>query len=59
LSLYPNGVNAEVLTVGPTGAETLVVARFAGNEIMGAFRERNTTEPGQMLKIRPEARSSL
>jgi multiple sugar transport system ATP-binding protein len=56
-SLDPNGVNAEVLTVEPTGAETLVVARFAGNEIMGAFRERITTQPGQMLKIRPEGNS--
>jgi multiple sugar transport system ATP-binding protein len=56
-SLDPDGVDAEVLTVEPTGAETLVVARFAGNEIMGAFRERITTQPGQMLKIRPEGNS--
>ena len=56
-SLDPNGVDAEVLTVEPTGSETQVVARFAGNEIMGAFRERITTQPGQMLKIRPEGNS--
>jgi multiple sugar transport system ATP-binding protein len=56
-SLDPNGVDAEVLTVEPTGSETLVVARFAGNEIMGAFRERITTQPGQMLKIQPEGNS--
>jgi hypothetical protein len=34
-----------------------VVARFAGNEVMGAFRERITTQTGQMLKIRPEGNS--
>ena len=56
-SLDPNGVDAEVLTVEPTGSETQVVARFAGNEIIGAFRERITTQPGQMLKIRPEGNS--
>ena len=52
--LDPNGVPAEVLTVEPTGSETQVFARFAGHEIMGAFRERITTQPGQMLKITPE-----
>jgi multiple sugar transport system ATP-binding protein len=53
-SLDPNGVDAEILTVEPTGSETQVVARFAGNDIMGAFRERISTKPGEMLKIRPE-----
>ena len=53
--LDPHGVDAEVLTVEPTGSETQVVAKFAGQEIMGAFRERITTQPGQMLKIRPES----
>jgi multiple sugar transport system ATP-binding protein len=53
--LDPNGVDAEVLTVEPTGSETQVVAKFAGQEIMGAFRERITTQPGQTLKLTPEA----
>ena len=48
------GRRAEILTVEPTGSETQVVARFAGQEIMGVFRERITTQPGEMLKIRPE-----
>jgi multiple sugar transport system ATP-binding protein len=56
-SLDPNGVAAEILTVEPTGSETQVVARFAGQEIMGAFRERITTQPGETLKIRPEPSS--
>ena len=45
--LDPNGVAAEILTVEPTGSETQVVARFAGQEIMGAFRERITARPGE------------
>ncbi|HZY69119.1 MAG TPA: sn-glycerol-3-phosphate ABC transporter ATP-binding protein UgpC [Devosia sp.] len=53
--LDPNGVDAEILTVEPTGSETQVVARYAGGEIMGAFRERITAQPGERIKIRPEA----
>jgi multiple sugar transport system ATP-binding protein len=47
-------VPAEILTVEPTGSETQVVARFASQDIMGAFRERITARPGETLKIRPE-----
>jgi multiple sugar transport system ATP-binding protein len=54
LHLDPAGLPAEILTVEPTGSETQVVARFAGQEIMGAFRERITTQPGELLKITPE-----
>jgi multiple sugar transport system ATP-binding protein len=53
--LDPNGVDAEILTVEPTGSETQVVARFAGGEIMGAFRERITAQPGEKIKIRPDS----
>jgi len=51
--LDPNGPPAEILTVEPTGSETQVVAKFAGQEIMGAFRERITAQPGETLKITP------
>lgn len=54
LHMDDGGVPAEVLTIEPTGAETQVVARFAGHEITCAFRERTTVRPGEMLKIRPE-----
>ena len=53
--LDPNGLPAELLTVEPTGSETQVVARFAGQEIMGAFRERIDAHPGSVLKVRPQA----
>ncbi len=54
-AIDPSGVAAQVVTVEPTGSETQVVARYAGHEIMGAFRERITTQPGESLKIRPDA----
>ena len=53
--LDPNGVPAKILTVEPTGSETQVVARFAGQDIMGAFRERIVARPGESLTIRPES----
>ena len=58
-ALDPEGVDAEVLTVEPTGSETQVVARFAGHDIMGAFRERITTRPGEKLRIRPAGAAHL
>jgi multiple sugar transport system ATP-binding protein len=56
-SIDPNGLPAEILTVEPTGSETQVVARYAGEEIMGAFRERITAQPGEKIKIRPDGAS--
>ncbi|MCW5721775.1 MAG: sn-glycerol-3-phosphate ABC transporter ATP-binding protein UgpC [Devosia sp.] len=56
-ALDPSGVPAEVLTVEPTGAETQVVARFAGTDIVCAFRERIVAGPGDILSIRPLAES--
>ena len=37
------------------GSHTRSFAFFGGAPTMGAFRERITTQPGQMLKIRPES----
>jgi multiple sugar transport system ATP-binding protein len=53
-SLDPQGLPAEILTVEPTGSETQVVARLAGQEIMGAFRERIDARPGTVLRLRPD-----
>lgn len=53
--LHSEGLEAEILTVEPTGAETLVIARLAGKEITGAFRERISETPGDTLRINPIA----
>jgi multiple sugar transport system ATP-binding protein len=54
-ALDPDGVEARVITVEPTGSETQVVVEFAGTEIMGAFRERISAAPGETLSLRPES----
>jgi multiple sugar transport system ATP-binding protein len=53
--LDPSGMAAEIVVVEPTGSETQVFARLAGNEIVGVFRERITVGPGDTLKISPDA----
>ena len=48
------GTEAEIITIEPTGAETHVVARFAGQDIVGTFRERITALPGGSIMISPD-----
>ena len=45
------GLPAQVSVVEPTGAETQVIARFAGHDIVGVFRERLDAKPGGMLAL--------
>ena len=49
------GIGAEIITVEPTGSETQVVMRVAGQELIGGFRERIPQQPGETLYIRPQA----
>ena len=49
----PSGHPAEILAVEPTGAETQVVTRFAGSEVMIALRERISARAGESLTISP------
>ncbi|WP_105400275.1 ABC transporter ATP-binding protein [Neorhizobium sp. T7_12] len=51
LRLDPNGLNAEIVTVEPTGSETQVVMRLGGHEVIGVFRERIMKAPGEALSI--------
>jgi multiple sugar transport system ATP-binding protein len=48
-----SGHPAEILAVEPTGAETQVVTRFAGGDVMIALRERISARPGERLTISP------
>ncbi|CDZ38217.1 ABC transporter ATP-binding protein [Neorhizobium galegae] len=45
------GVPLVVEVVEPTGAETHVIGRVAGQRVIGVFRERITTRPGDFLSI--------
>ncbi len=52
--LDPNGIQAEVVVVEPTGSETQVVARCGGQEVTCVFRERIEAKPGEKLGITPD-----
>ncbi|QQA41437.1 ABC transporter ATP-binding protein [Pelagovum pacificum] len=49
--LDPKGLDMEVVTVEPTGAETQVMAEFAGQTVTVAFRERITARPGEHITV--------
>jgi multiple sugar transport system ATP-binding protein len=49
--LDPDGIPAEIITVEPTGSETQVHLRFAGEQVIGAFRERIGERHGETLRV--------
>jgi multiple sugar transport system ATP-binding protein len=52
--LDPDGVAAEIITVEPTGSETQVHLHFAGEQVIGVFRERIGGRHGETLRISPD-----
>jgi multiple sugar transport system ATP-binding protein len=54
LRVDPNGVDAEVVLIEPTGSETQVVVNLGGQEITGVFRERISAAPGDHIRLSPE-----
>jgi len=52
--LHDDGLPAEVLAVEPTGSETQVVARLAGNEIIIVMHRRISARPGDVLRVRAD-----
>jgi multiple sugar transport system ATP-binding protein len=55
-ALADDGTEAEVHVVEPTGSELQVVAKLGGEEIIAVFRERHQFKPGQMIRLKPDAR---
>ena len=55
LSSPGDGADAEVVVVEPTGSETQLVARMAGQDIVAIFRERHDLKPGQKITLKPMA----
>jgi multiple sugar transport system ATP-binding protein len=55
-ALADDGAEAEVHVVEPTGSELQVVAKLGGEEIIAVFRERHQFKPGQMIRLKPDAR---
>jgi multiple sugar transport system ATP-binding protein len=54
LQLDSGGIPATVQVVEPTGSETQVLMRIGGQPVIGAFRERVTARPGEILPVRPD-----
>ncbi len=54
LRLDPNGVPTKLQIVEPTGSETQVTLRCGDATIVGAFRERISASPGDILPVSPD-----
>ncbi|GEO16130.1 ABC transporter ATP-binding protein [Microvirga aerophila] len=52
LELGDDGFDAEVAVVEPTGSETQLIAKVAGQPVVAIFRERHNLAPGQRIKLR-------
>lgn len=60
LSLSSNGqgFTNTVLVVEPTGAETQVFSKVAGQQISSVFRERHTFKSGETIQLMPDVNRS-
>ncbi|MBR0648505.1 sn-glycerol-3-phosphate ABC transporter ATP-binding protein UgpC [Roseomonas terrae] len=54
LRLDPDGIPATVQLVEPTGSETQVLLRIGEANVSGAFRERVSARPGDVLPVSPD-----
>ncbi len=54
LHLDSGGIPATVQVVEPTGSETQVLMKVGNQSMIGAFRERVSAKPGEILPVRPD-----
>ena len=54
LRLDSAGIPATVQIVEPTGSETQVLMKVGNQSMIGAFRERISAKPGEILPVRPD-----
>ena len=54
LRLDPKGIPAVVQVIEPTGSETVVALKVGDAPLLGAFRERVSVRPGDILPISPD-----
>ncbi len=50
-----SGLAGEISVIEPTGAETHVIVRSAGRELVTVLRERRDLRPGQPIRLRADA----
>jgi multiple sugar transport system ATP-binding protein len=55
-TLADEGLEAEIMVVEPTGSEVQVVAKLGGEAVVAVFRERHHFKPGDVVRLRPDAR---
>ncbi len=57
IRLDPNGIEAKVIVVEPTGSETQVALHIGSGaneqEVIAVFRDRMTARPGEVIRISP------
>jgi multiple sugar transport system ATP-binding protein len=53
LAVRDDGIPAEVLVVEPTGMDTQIYCKVAGNEIAAVVRERHEFRPGEVIRLAP------
>ena len=52
--LAPDGAEAVVQVVEPTGSEIQVAAKMGGQDITAVFRERHQFQPGEKIRLKPD-----
>ncbi|MEO7760737.1 MAG: sn-glycerol-3-phosphate ABC transporter ATP-binding protein UgpC [Casimicrobiaceae bacterium] len=48
------GMPGDIVVVEPTGADTQVFCRIAGQEVMAMFRDRVMSQPGERITLMPD-----
>jgi multiple sugar transport system ATP-binding protein len=54
LSVRSDGVQAEVVVVEPTGADTQIFCKVGGSDVTVVVRERHEFRPGESIRLYPE-----
>ncbi len=54
ISIEEDGIDAEVVVVEPTGAETLIVAGIGSDQLVLALRERVVSGAGDVISVKPD-----
>lgn len=48
---FKSGVEAEVVVIEPTGADTQIFCKLAGNDVVAVTRERHSFRPGDRIRL--------
>ena len=54
LLVRSDGVQAEVVVVEPTGADTQIFCKVGGTDVVAVVRERHEFKPGEAIRLYPE-----